>query len=318
MAFLQPKNPGSTNISGTTRAGKSSAGHVAAENCIIQGVIVIALDSTRQWCGLARPASDENTLRRLDEFGIGRKHATGFDVDVYLPGAGLELPRDPRELVRRSSVISTKGLDDFERCRIARDVLQVVYDHTMDQSDQMRILVVLEEAHNLLPSNVAGGKAEEMAKEVRNLILRTAREKNKYGCNQMVISQSLADFRGDARVVREMINLRIFARATDRAELEFVEHYISKDAVEVVKNLQVGEVLVHGASVPTTKVLVRPPLSEVRELPDHEILSGASPLHGHRSRPDPLLTQQERAAPALLMCQRSCAPCAGALTLHWS
>jgi len=293
--ILHPHNLRNGYVSGTTTAGKSYTARVIVENSIAFGVIVIVLDPTRQWSALTRAATDEHVLTRLDEFGIGRQHARGFDARVFIPGTRLALPDDLKDLFTTTSVICLKGLEDADRCRIARDVLLALYNYLTTETEKPRVLLVLEEVHSFLPGNVVKG-AEPVAKEVSILINRLAREKVKYGGSSLFVTQGLADFRGGARVVREMCNSRFFMRATDRAELDFVDHCISKEAAETVKNLRPGEALVHGSMMPTAKVLVRPPLSEVRELSDHEILSGMSALQGHQSSPNTPLTQQERAA----------------------
>jgi len=274
-AFNHPANLQNGYISGTTRCGKTHLGRCLAENAIMEGAVVNVLDPTRQWCGLAFPARNEGLLQKLDEFGISRHRATGFPVRIFIPGTSLDLPARIADILATSSVISLKGCTDLERCTIARDFLKAAYEQESVETPRLKRLVVLEEAHTFLPGNVSK-EAEPVAKEVATLIGRVAREKVKYGICQLFVTQSLADFRTSARVVREMCNSRFFMRATDPAELEFVEHYVSKEAAQIVKNLRPGEALVHGALGPTAKVLIRPPLSETHEIPDNGIFAAMS------------------------------------------
>lgn len=113
--------------------------------------------------------------------------------------------------------------------------------------------------------------ANKISKEVRSLITRIAREKAKYGVSLLFISQSLSDFRTDAKIVREMVNTRFFLRATDRAEHEYIEKYVSNEAVEIVKNLKQGEAFLHSPAIPGVKFFVRAPFSSVKEPSNEEI-----------------------------------------------
>ncbi|MCX5769262.1 MAG: DUF853 family protein [Candidatus Hydrogenedentes bacterium] len=240
-AFLLPRNPGHILASGTTRVGKTCTARVIVENFLLRKVKVIIIDPTRQWCGISRPTGDEMMLQRLEHFGIGRKNASGFPVRLFVPALGIELPSNPEELTGQSLVVSLKGLGDTERCRNAAHVLNAVNDCMMAESNQVILVVGIEEAHSFLPGNVVGNEAEEAAKEVRTLLTRIAREKLKYGVCLLLVSQSLADFHREARIVREMVNTRIFMRLKDPTETALVERYVSREAAEIVKNLRVGE-----------------------------------------------------------------------------
>jgi DNA helicase HerA-like ATPase len=74
--------------------------------------------------------------------------------------------------------------------------------------------------------------------EVGDLIVKIAREKAKYGVVLVIITQSVSDFRMRSKIVREMVTLRFFLRATDRAEHEYIERYESRETVEVIKKLR--------------------------------------------------------------------------------
>jgi hypothetical protein len=258
--------------SGTTRYGKSYLGRVLVENALIEGTNVLILDRTRQWCGLGKPANDEGVLIRFDTVGIGRKYVRGFPTKIFTPGndVGLALPEDPKELFTGCSVICLKGLTDSESCTVARDILQAIYDSFDRESDRVELLVVLEEASTFLPGDVSK-EAKEVAKEVRSLISRIAREKAKYGCVFLIITQSQSDFKDDAKIVREMVGARFFLRATDRAEHDYIEQYVSREAAEIIKKLRAGEAFVHSATVAGAKCYVRAPFSAVSEMSNREI-----------------------------------------------
>jgi hypothetical protein len=257
-------------ISGTTGSGKSYLARVMVENAILEGVNVVLFDTTRQWCGIVSPAKGK-ILRRFDKLKIDRRKATGFPARVYTPmGSGLEMPKDKGELFDGCSIISMRGLDDKERGMIAKDVLQYAYDNHEDESETLKTLIVIEEAHSFLPENVSP-EAKNVATEVRNLIDRIAREMRKYGLNFLLITQSLSDFKREARIVREMTNSKFFMRAMDRTEVSYVEDYVSTDASLELRRLKEGEALVFAPFVNTIKLYVRPPFSHVGELSPKEL-----------------------------------------------
>jgi uncharacterized membrane protein len=62
-----------------------------------------------------------------------------------------------------------------------------------------------------------------------------------------------------------MIGARCFLRASDTAEHGYIEDYVSRGAVETVKNLKRGEALLHSSEIPGVKFYVRAPFSMVKE-----------------------------------------------------
>ena len=237
---------------------------------ILEGVNVVVLDPTRQWSGIVSPASGP-VLRRFDRFGIPRELARGFPARVILPGdeGGIELPEDLGELFRGCAVISMRGVGDAERCRVASEVLRYAYETHDKESDKLRTLLVLEEAHSFLPENVSP-EAREEAVRVRNWIDRIAREMRKYGLNLLLITQSLSDFRREARMVRETTNTKFFMRSRDRAELQYISDYVSPETADMVRGLGPGEAVVVSPFMDPVRFAVRPPLSRVGELSDEE------------------------------------------------
>ncbi|NIO03985.1 MAG: hypothetical protein GTN74_05040 [Proteobacteria bacterium] len=271
--LLYPSEVKHKYISGTTQSGKSFLGRVIVENELIEGTNVLILDPTRQWCGLGKATSDERVLSRFDRVGIGRDYVRAFDIKIHTPRseAGFDLPRDLESLFTGCSVICLKDLCDSERCQVARNIFQAIYDSLNREANRIELMVVIEETSVFLPENV-NREAKEIAKEVKTLMTRIAREKAKYGCVFMIITQSLSDFRADAKVVREMIGTRFFLRAMDRAEHEYIEQYLSREAVELAKNLKEGEAIIHSPSISGVKFYVRAPFSAVSEVTDAEIV----------------------------------------------
>jgi len=211
MPFLLPLKPEHIYTSGTTGSGKSNTARSVVENFILlEQTPVLIFDNTRQWSGMGMVNRSADALKRFDQLGIGRELIRPFDIRIYTPmgGPGLRLPDDLSDLLTGTTVICQKEMTDSERCRNTGNILQVVYDSMNHESEKVRLLVVIEEAHSILPENVSP-EARDYAKEASKLINRITREKKKYGCIVFIVTQSNADFRSEARVVREMIGLRL-------------------------------------------------------------------------------------------------------------
>ena len=265
------KKMGHTYGSGKSGAGKSFTARILVENALLEGIKVIILDPTRQWCGLAKRSKSEAVFKRYENLGISRDHARSFNVKIYTPehSCGLEVPRNMEDLLEGCSVITFKHTSEETRFEVSKKILQAVYDSMDEESEEMHTLIVLEEAHKFLR---ASKEVHQDAKIVAKLIDDLARESRKYGIYLLILTQSLSDLRHSEKTVRENINTRFFMRASDRAEHEYIESYVSRNAVETVKNLKNGEALLHSPDlVPTSKIFVRPPFSHVGELTDKEI-----------------------------------------------
>ena len=106
---------------------------------------------------------------------------------------------------------------------------------------------MLEEAHKYREKNI-----------IEHLI-EIGRESRKWGVVLMLITQSLSDFKNEAKIIREITTSRIFMRAIDKAEHEYIKNFVSADAVDIVKGLSIGEALITTPHIPPIKVRIRPP-----------------------------------------------------------
>jgi len=280
IPLYYPVRPGIRYASGSTRGGKSYVRAVLCENEIAAGVKnILVIDPTRQATGLTKPTTASGVLERYDALNIPRSYARGFNFRIYTPGSqvGLALPEDLRELLTGFSVVTLKDIlltgddPDLAACTYVRDILQAVYDGLAAETQDIALSLYLEEAHIFLPAGVRSPAAKEMAGQVLRLLIRIAREKVKYGAAVTLVTQSLGDYRGAGRVVRDMVNYRFFLRSTDKAELEYIESITSREGGGIVKNLNAGEALVSAPGIPGIRTYIRPPLSAVRELSDEEI-----------------------------------------------
>ena len=279
------------------------------ENAYAEGVeSILIIDPTLQNCGIAFPATSPEILKRYSLFDLPLDYARGLPFKLYTPGstAGFALPGSVAQLLSEKAVISLKGISpevvedtDLEKCRIVRDIFKAIYDYSNTESPLPKVLVVLEEANSVMPGGVTTPEAKEMAGEALTWLLRCSREKVKYGLTILLVTQSLADFRGNGRVVRDMVSTRFFFRTADASEMEYVEAYGGKAAVEIVKTLEKGQALVlTPGGLPPLKVAVRPPLSRVGEPSESEIATANS---RHSTIPPTQPPAKEQNSPPLVI-----------------
>jgi hypothetical protein len=275
VPLLMPTEKGHHCVSGTTTGGKSNTGRVIGENYVMDGCRLVAVDPTRQWCGFGLPCDKEGVLKRYDEIGINKENTTGFAVKIYNPskdGIGLPMPDDLNLLFEHNSVVTVKDLSEAKRCVILAHVLRAVYESFNEETDDVKLVLVIEESHTFLPKKV-GKNAKDEAKEVERLIEKVVREKAKYGVVVILVTQSQGDFSNDARAVRDQIATRLIHRSADIRENEYLSIYGLKDNLKTIRKLRNGEVFIvnYNHYHNGIRTFIRPPFSAVREVSDEEI-----------------------------------------------
>jgi hypothetical protein len=277
IPLLMPTEKGHHCESGMTTGGKSNTGRVFGENYVMDGCTLVAVDPTRQWCGFGLPCDKESALERYDQLGISRENACGFPIKIYDPsegGVGLPLPDNLDEIFDHNSVVTVKEHTEKGRCAILTQILKAVCDSFNYETDDVRLVLVIEETHTFLQKKV-GKNAKEEAKEVERLIEKIVREKAKYGVVVILVTQSQGDLSHEARAVRDQITTRSVHRSSDIREKEYLSNYGLKDDLDNIRKLRSGEALIvnYDHFREAVKVFVRPPFSTVREVTDEEIRS---------------------------------------------
>jgi len=273
VPFFYPINTQHVYISGKTASMKSGLARVYCEGMLIEGINVLIIDRTSQWCGLGLPCQQEEVLEYFDKFQIPRSMARGFECKIFTPngGPGSELPKDLTELFSGCNIVSTKHLSRIEHLEVTLNILQTLYDFlNQETGGQIKLATIFEEAHSFL-SHKLKGKEKILAQGVEKLIEDCTREKGKYGGKFVFVTQSISDFRQSTRAVRDQVDCRFFLRSTDLTEGKYIEHYLGKEFAEMVKNFQPGESIIFSPMVSGVKFFVRPPFSSLREPSDDEI-----------------------------------------------
>lgn len=269
--ILYPTKQEHIGLSGPSGLGKTVAGRLFVENIYtLTDARIILLDPTLQSSGIGVANTNPQMLKRLKELGISN-YTQGFPVRIYTPGSssGLPLPSNLEDLFKgpeRIAVISFKAATDEQRCQITTDVAKAIIEHFNDETDQIRLFLVMEEAPSFMPKNLED-KAAEIARVLRGKITRIVQEKRKYGVSCYFIAQTSGAFQLAASDIRKNIRTWIYMRTTDDTELKKMPYEVAKN----VETLGVGEAVISNPDFPPVKIYLRPSFSEIRELSSGEI-----------------------------------------------
>ncbi len=179
-----------TLIAGGTGCGKTVAAMDVVEELLKKGVGVVVFDPVGQWSGFAKRNTDEKMRRLYPKFKLGLPQAykprivnisdATMNVDVvhYLQEKGLT--------ILRMDKLTPKKVDGF-----IEGALGQIYRANLNESGNLKSLVVLDEVHRLLPK-YGGRKAYTKLEQA-------VREFRKWGIGLLMISQVLTDFKGAIR-----------------------------------------------------------------------------------------------------------------------
>lgn len=257
-------------ISGTTGSGKSYTGRdIVEEATQYDDLNILILDPRNQWAGILCPEDREKILSMYEDFGMDPQAARGFQFTYHCPGLkiGQSLPAKLAHCAQGRRVVSFKGLDDKQRCKLFSEILEAAFEATTDrESESLRLLIVIEEAHRFTRKRVdETGKAEASRAEI--VLDRVVREGRKFGCCVVILSQTIRDFAYDAASIRQNTNTKIFMRNSDR-EIEYAADFIG-DGKQIIQ-LPTATAIVHNPAWGAVKLRIRPPFSKVWEFGPEE------------------------------------------------
>ncbi|MEM5855560.1 MAG: DUF87 domain-containing protein, partial [Candidatus Aenigmatarchaeota archaeon] len=218
---------------GGTGSGKSVSAMVCAEELLKRKVPVIVFDPTAQWTGFMKPCKLKAMLDLYPKFGLKPSDARGFKTNIVVvedPNMEIDLKKymNPGEItVFVMNRLKPEELDGFVRRSV-----QAVFDMRPPESKEIKLLMVWDEVHRLLPKY--GGKGGYVAIE------RACREFRKWGIGVFVISQVLLDFKG---AIRANIANEIQLRTKYEGDIGRVKSKYGSDYASKVTRLTIGTAL---------------------------------------------------------------------------
>jgi hypothetical protein len=249
---------------GATGAGKSVSDMVTTEELLKRKIPVIVFDPTAQWTGFIRQCKDPRMFELYPKFGMKQEDAMAFRTNIIPvndPNMTVNIQdyRKPGEItVFVMNKLPPEKLDSF-----VRKTVTAVFDASLPEEREIKLLLVYDEVHRLLPKY--GGKGGYTAIE------RACREFRKWGIGVFMISQVLMDFRG---AIRANIATEIQLRTKYEGDIDRVKKKYGMDYASKVVKLTTGTGLVQNPAYNEGKpyfISFRPLLHDTGRLTDKEI-----------------------------------------------
>jgi len=256
-----------TIVAGSTGGGKSFSAQVIIEELLMKDVAVIVFDPTAQWTGMLRKLTNKGLLSLYPNFGMKENQAMSFKGNIREIKNARELI-DIKKYMKPGEiqVFAIHRLDPKDIDIFVANTVREVFHSNFDESEPLRLCLVYDEVHRLLPK--FGGSGEGFLQ-----IERACREFRKWGIGVMLISQVLADFVGQ---IKANINTEIQMRTRDEGDLDRIKVKYGADILQSLVKASVGTGMLQNSAYNRGKpyfVTFRPILHSVARLSDDEIES---------------------------------------------
>ncbi|MGC8993290.1 MAG: helicase HerA domain-containing protein [Candidatus Aenigmatarchaeota archaeon] len=212
-----------TIAAGGSGSGKTISAMVVAEELLKRKVPVIVFDPTAQWTGFIKPCRVKQLLDYYPKFGLKPTDARSFKTNIVVvedPNMEIDIKKymQPGEItVFVMNRLKPEQLDAFVRRSV-----QAIFDMRPPESKEIKLLLVYDEVHRLLPKY--GGKGGYVAIE------RAVREFRKWGIGVFLVSQVLLDFKAAVRAnIANEIQLRTrYEGDIGRVKSKYGQEYATK------------------------------------------------------------------------------------------
>ncbi len=254
-----------TIVAGSTGGGKSFSAQVIIEEMLMKDTAVIVFDPTAQWTGFLRKLENKGLMALYPNFGLKENDAQAFKGNIRQID-------NPRELIDirnyakpgEIQVFALHKLDPKDMDIFVANTVRQVFRANFEESDPLKICLVYDEVHRLLPK--FGGSGEGFLQ-----IERACREFRKWGIGVMLISQVLADFVGQ---IKANINTEVQMRTRDEGDLDRIKTTYGEGVLQSLVKASVGSGMVQNAAYNKGRpyfTTFRPILHSVERLSDEEI-----------------------------------------------
>lgn len=228
---------------GATGAGKSVAAQVIVEEALEQGVNVIVLDPTGQWSGYLDKNENDEFFAFYDDFGMKEGDARSYEGNIRAVDADQDTI-DITDIMRPDGdegsihVFSMHKLENAELEEYLSDTIQQIFDYNPEEKDELKTLIVYDEAHRVLEKFGGTGRGVKMLE-------RGAREFRKWGTGMLMISQVIDDFPEE---VRANIGTQIQMRTEYEGDLDRIERKYGNNITQGVTKADTGTGMLQNSS----------------------------------------------------------------------
>jgi hypothetical protein len=254
-----------TICAGSTGGGKSFSAQGIIEEMLLKDVAILVFDPTAQWTGMLRKQNSKFLLDLYQEFGMKKEEARAFNGNIKQVMDKRELI-DIKKYMKKGEifVFACHKLDPKDMDMFVANVIREVFHANFDESPNLRLMLVFDEVHRLLPK--FGGSGDGFLQ-----IERGCREFRKWGIGILLISQVLADFVGQ---IKANINTEIQMRTRDEGDLERIRVKYGEEILRSLVKATVGAGMVENPAYNRGRpyfIQFRPLLHSVERLSDEEV-----------------------------------------------
>jgi KaiC/GvpD/RAD55 family RecA-like ATPase len=234
-------------VSGASGAGKTVAAKVIVEELLEDGIPVLVFDSTNQWERLLERNTNDEMIDRYAEFGM-RQSPKRFKGKVVQSASQLN---DPLSSEGVKIVDLSDTYDSGERVNKVAQILDQLleYFQSQEDSDDLKLLIVVEEAHLWT--------LKEVPKDAVRFLDSAVRLLRKKGVGVMLVSQKISDF---DPAMRSAMNISILFRTKYEGDLKTIARMLGGEMSAIVPKLPVGYSVYHLADVGDAFVVAWRPL----------------------------------------------------------
>lgn len=218
-------------VAGATGGGKSIAAQVLIEEALINNIAVIVFDPTAQWSGMLRKCDDKKMLGFYQKFGMKPEAARAF------PG-NIKQIKNERQAININKYMNPGQIQVFTMNKLTppqidtfvATVIASIFKSDPKEFPNLRVLLVFDEVHRLLPKFGGSGKGFLQ-------IERACREFRKWGFGVLLVSQVLSDFVGE---IKANINTEIQMRTRDESDLNRLKTKYGEEFLQSLIKASVG------------------------------------------------------------------------------
>jgi len=197
---------------------------------------VLVFDYTSQWERLLEKNTNDDMLDRYAEFGM-RRNPKGFKGRIIQSAPQLDdlLTSEGVTVIDLSDIY-----DSAERVgRVAQTLDKLLeYFQFQEDTDNLRLLIVVEEAHLWT--------SKEVPKDALRFLDNAVRLLRKKGVGVMLVSQKISDF---DPAMRSAMNISILFRTKYEGDLRAIARILGTEMSAVIPRLPVGYSVFHSADV---------------------------------------------------------------------
>ncbi len=219
-------------VSGSSGSGKTVAAKVIVEELLDDQIPVLVFDATKQWERLKEKNTNDEMLKRYRLFGM-KQNPKGFHVQTTKQMVNVDdiLDHHGATIFDLSNI--TDEAERVEKVALALDNLLEYFDY-QDDSDKLRLMITIEEAHLWT--------LKEVGKDAIRFLDKAVRMLRKKGVGVMLISHKISDF---DPAMRSSMNVSIIFRTKYSGDLDSVSKMLGREFSKIAPTLMVGYSIFH-------------------------------------------------------------------------